>query len=378
MLFNLWNRPILEKRRILMEQLEERIVLDGSVDAVMTGIDALDAASRACPCSSSDSHWNSALEGPAGFRQIAPDNGAETFHGIYLTNDETFRGVFPRLFGSGIGPDFGSPLDGDDHSREVLIVSKLPEDHTVYMLFNAANFGPNKLYSASDFPDWTKEIQKNPDGLLFSHNLPANGAGNLKLSFARTSGQVDDPAVGPVIGVNFSLDIQPSAAGCGADQAELALHAHWSYNDSWHDTYDISLVNGFNFPIKIDTPYPDKTDPYTPDHPISLLHTIQATTKLGNSKNPGVFGLGNDQCCASCKPPSDCCGDSADFAAEAHPTLNGVPTACSGGKDYAPCPQVKPPIPVGTQCVPRPYCQFDGLHSEALSGQKTFTVTFGV
>ncbi len=252
----------------------------------------------------------------------------------------------------------------------------------MYMLFNAPNFGPNKLYSAADFPDWTQELTKNPAGFLFSHNLPAQGQpGNpLVVHFDRLVGPFDDPNLGPVIGFNLSLDEQPSGAGCGAGQAELALHAHWSYNNSWHDTYDISLVNGFNYPIRMDTPYPDKTDAYTPEKPPPLvsLHTIQATTKLGNSTNPGVFGLGNDQCCASCKPPVDCCGDSGDFAAEAHPTLNNVPPVCSAGKDYAPCPQIQPPLTVGTQSVPRPFCQFDGLHSSANTGENTFTVTFGV
>jgi hypothetical protein len=335
-----WNRPIVDSRRMLFEALEERIVLDATI----------------------------------GLAPGMVEGGGPEFWGLLHTgpgedNVSHNGGSHPPLFG-----------DEADHGRDVVVASKLPTDHTVYMLLNPANFGPKKLYSAADFPDWKQELTKNKDGFLFSHNLPAQGQpGNpLVLHFDRLVGPIDDPKVGPVIGFNLSLDEQPSAAGCGAGQAELALHAHWSFDDSWHDTYDISLVNGFNYPIKIDTPYPYKTDDFTPDHPIVSLSTIQATSKLGNSTNPGVFGLGNDQCCASCKPPVDCCGDSSNFAAEAHPTLNKVAPVCSGGKDYAPCPQIQPPLKVGAQCVPRPFCQLDGLHSWAIAGERNFTVTFGV
>jgi len=373
-----WNSPVVDGPRMLFEELEERIVLDASVDSAFIGLES--PVSSPHVCVNCLPQWSASP--PAEVTTTSQPRGSDAGENYFFGRVHTDRdGFFGSLYTDDeLRDKLGAILGtADAHAREVDIVSKLPENHTVYMLFNADNFGPNKLYSESDFPDWTKELAKNPDGLLFSHNLPAHGQpGNpLVLHFDRTVGPVKDPNVGPVIGVNFSLDVQPSASWCGAGQAELALHAHWSSDGSWHDTYDISLVNGFNFPIRMDTPYPDKTDPYTPDHPIYSLHTIQATTKLGNSNNPGVFGLGNDQCCASCKPPPDCCGDSSNFAGEAHPTLNNGPHNCSGGKDYAPCPQINPAPPQGAQCVPRPFCQFDGLHSEAITGETTFTVTFG-
>jgi hypothetical protein len=360
---------------MLFEELEERIVLDASVDNTVSGSDSFAHTQHDCVSCLHSSGASPLAEVTTPLQQRVTDVGENSLFGRLYTDRESFFGCLHT--DAELRDKIGAILGEDDHAREVDIVSKLPGDHTVYMLFNADNFGPNKLYSASDFPDWTQELTKNPEGLLFSHNLPGNGT-PLVVHFDRTVGPVKDPNAGPVIGVNFSLDEQPSAAGCGAGQAELALHAHWPFNDSWHDTYDISLVNGFNYPIRIDTPYPDKTDDYTPDHPIRSLHTIQATAKLGNSTNPGVFGLGNDQCCASCKPPPDCCGDSATFASEAHPTLNNGPHTCSGGKDYAPCSQINPAPPRGAQCVPRPFCQFDGLHAEAITGEKTFTITFGV
>ncbi|MBI5570282.1 MAG: hypothetical protein HY914_10090 [Desulfomonile tiedjei] len=320
-----WNRPVMHSRRMVFEQLEERIVLDASIGLSPNGV---------------------------------VDGGGEGFWGL-------LHSVPGDAKGSGFG---GSEVD---HTREVDIKSNLLEDHTVYMLFNGQNFGPGKLYSASDFPGWTQD-SGNP--FLFSHNLPKKGTGTLVLNFDHLDGPVDDQNVGPVIGFNLSLDKMPSTY-CDVGQAELALHAHWACcGQPWKDTYDISLVNGFNYPIRIDTPYPEKTDPYTPDHPVISLPMIQAATAFGNSKTPGVFGYGNDQCCASCAPPVSCCTDSDKIPSEAHPSIaNGTNCSTSPSDPHKPCPNIHPVY--GAQCVPRPFCQFSPDQSDATG--KIFTVTFG-
>ena len=253
------------------------------------------------------------------------------------------------------------------NDREVLIVNSLGTKQRVYVKFlnnskvnKCHHWGLNGQYTPSDFPGWsTSDTDCN---LIFTDVGP--GDSSPPLSFNK-------PANG-----NTTITISMgTSTGCAVTQAEITVHNY--FENQWHDGYDISLVNGFNYKVTIDAPYPEVKDPYTPGNPIRCLPAIEAKSRLGNSTNVGVFGLGNDQCCASCAPPSACCTQWGDkIAGEAHPTYKNVAPNCPTTDPYAPCASTTPkPVNQGTQpCDPRPRCQMDGWHSQATG--KKFTVTF--
>lgn len=252
-----------------------------------------------------------------------------------------------------------------DNGRVVQVVNNLDTKQTVFVKFLKNNakpcqqWGANGQYTPADFPGWTAS---QTDCNLLSADLDPKQS--LPLPFSK-------PANGDT---TFTVTMA-TTTGCKLTQAEITVHNF--FGNEWHDGYDISLVNGFNYKVKINAPYTDVRDPYTPGNPFRCLSTIQATSQLGNSNNPGVFGLGNDQCCASCQPPADCCAEWGDkIAAEAHPTYNNAPANCPVADPYAPCANANPkPVHGGAQrCDARPRCQMDGWHSQATG--KVFTVTF--
>jgi hypothetical protein len=256
--------------------------------------------------------------------------------------------------------------DSTDHTRQINVVNNSNKKQRVYVKFlnNTTNpqcqtWGKGGQYRPNDFPGWTASSS---DCYLLYADLDPKAS--LPLPFKK-------PDNGDTI-VTISMD---KISGCNVTQAEITVHNYFA--NEWHDGYDISLVNGFNYKVKIDTPYVDTKDPYTEGQPYRCLKTIQAASMLGNSKNAGVFGLGNDQCCASCKPPAECCSEWGDkIAAEAHPTFKGATPTCLLNAPYAPCPQASPqPQRTGNQpCDARPRCQMDGWHSQA--NGNLFTVTF--
>ena len=345
-----WNRPIVRERRMLFEQLEERIVLDASVDSGLSGADSLVNSQQACSSCMPQSSVSPAIEASMLSQQVVTDFGGNAFYGRFQAEPGDSNGILHAT--------------GPDDARVVKIVSNLPESHTVYLKFydwthECHKWGKGGQYTPADFPGWTQTADCN----LLSHELKSNDP--LVLNF-------DKPDGGDTT-ITLSLD---TTTGCNVTQAEITVHNEFS--GQWHDGYDISLVNGFNYPVKIDAPYTATTDPYTPGNPIRCLPTIEAKTQLGNSQNPGVFGLGNDQCCASCRPPSECCSEWGDkIAGEAHPTYNNVTPNCPGQDPWAPCDNANPkPVHSGdARCDARPRCQMDGWHSQATG--KTFTVTFG-
>lgn len=255
-----------------------------------------------------------------------------------------------------------------DHGRIVRIVNNTDTRQTVYVKFLANSgkcrqWGENGKYTPADFPGWT--ASQTDCNLLYAELAPKQ---SLPLPFNKPDNR----------NTTFTASMA-TTTGCNVTQAEITVHNYFA--NEWHDAYDISLVNGFNYKVRVDAPYQDVRDPYTPGNPFRCLKTVQATSRLGNSKNPGVFGLGNDECCASCKPPRACCAEWGDkIAGEAHPTYNNVRPNCPVGPPppppYEPCPNADPrPAHEGTrQCDPRPFCQMDGWHSQATG--KVFTVTF--
>jgi hypothetical protein len=357
-----WIRPVLAGRRVILEELEQRIVLDASIGPVPECPDTLINAPEVCPCSI-----------PAPVEGLPLDIGVLLQQAVVTEQNEgSFFGrqdlVSDADSFQGRHTDDSPFLEGTaDHGRQVNIASPLPGTHAVYMKFfdytgECQKWGKGGQYTPDDFPGWTSYPS---DCNLLSHELASSDT--LTVNFNK-------PSEGGVT-VTLTLD---ATTGCNLSQAELTLHDYYDFNQTWHDGYDISLVNGFNFPVTIAAPYNATTDPFTPGNPIRCLPTIQATSQLGNSQNPGVFGLGNDQCCASCKPPSECCAEWGDkIAGEAHPTYSNVKPNCPTSDPYAPCDNANPkPAHSGTsRCDARPRCQMDGWHTEATGS--AFTVTFG-
>jgi hypothetical protein len=342
-----WNQPIVDGRKMLLEQLEERIVLDASFDTALTGTDSLINGSDTCPSCTARISGSLPMGSSVAFQEVLIDEMGNSVTGRLDGYHEPV--VHGTLHGSGPG-----------HGRIVDITSNLPETKTVYMLFidhgNGCKYGANGQYTAADFPGWTVD---SGNCFLLSNTLPAKGGSPLNLVFDKTEGNANQENT--LVDFAISVDTPPHT-GCYVTTAEFTLSDYWvNFNKTWHDTYDISLVNGFNFPITLGTPYGD---------------SVQALTETGNSNNRGVFGLGNDQCVASCVPPPSCCAEwGGQIAAEAHPCSNGAAPVCLASPVPVPCPENI--LPTGTQCSPNPVCQINQDQSWAVGYNNTFTVTVG-
>ena len=129
-------------------------------------------------------------------------------------------------------------------------------------------------------------------------------AGALNCSFTLT-GEKKLELNGAYMNATFSAVLP---VGCGATKAELNVN-----NPNWYDTYDVSLVDGFNRPIEIRYTAPGAAAP-------EVFAAMEAT---GNENAIGVFPLACDICSASQNPP---CGQSP-----------GGP-GCHGGTQYDPTP----------------------------------------
>lgn len=94
---------------------------------------------------------------------------------------------------------------------------------------------------------------------------------------------------------SFALAVnQDPWQGCANSFAELTLHDYWSFNNTYQDTYDVSLVNGFSFPAAIAP---------------SAGETASATSADNNQTNIGVYPLS----CTTCTGLGDtpCAGDAS-------------------------------------------------------------------
>ncbi len=103
----------------------------------------------------------------------------------------------------------------------------------------------------------------------------------------------------------------PQGAECPVTQVEFALYGNFG-NSTILDTYDITLVNGFNLPVEIEASGGDNAGP--------------VTSATGNQSNPGVFPAGCDLCTAVDMPPANC-----GF-------IPGDNTQCHGGTQFDPDP----------------------------------------
>ncbi len=128
------NRPIVDSSRLLFEELEERVVLDASVDNALIGFDHLVSSPHACFNCLHQSSVSPQAEVTAPFPPEVSEAGRDGSVGRLYTDvdgffgslytDEEFRDKIDTVLG-----------DAADHSRDVAIASKLPEKpHGVYAL----------------------------------------------------------------------------------------------------------------------------------------------------------------------------------------------------------------------------------------------------
>jgi hypothetical protein len=201
------------------------------------------------------------------------------------------------------------------HTRTVTIRNNTGQQQTVYAKFSPSGYNLNDL---------AKKNGWNVYGSVLSALV--NDGQSLQLLF-------DKPNTGLV---NFVMSLgSTTAPTCQLTQAELTLQNNWGTvdNPNFHEGADISLVNGFNYPVTIVGPYSQSQDlkpkakPTDPD--TFYGSTIQVTAATGNSQNYGVFGLGNDQCCASCVMPGGCCSQwtVGTIKNESHPAKT-TPVQC--------------------------------------------------
>ncbi len=324
---NFWNKRPLRTRRLVLEQLEERIVLDASIDASLCATDTmphlqagdvLDALHDARPAAGLTSQVYIENSDAGFFGRHAPDEWV-------VDDNSTF-----------VGRGVQNP---PDHSRTVEVVSELAAPATLYVSFNThpghdCAFGENGQYSLADFPGFEIANVVPVNCMLISRTI--NPGDPVLLNFNHTNGLVD---------FNIAVDAVPQK-GCSVTQAEFALHAHWAFNDSWHDDYDLSLVNGFNKALTLDAPYGEH---------------LQVTSALGNNANLGVYPLGNDLCTKSCSPPAGCVTDWE--AAYGSGVVSAESKSC-GGTDPS-CPDF---------CsTPTPVCHLS--HDQSTASGKVFTLT---
>lgn len=178
-------------------------------------------------------------------------------------------------------------------SQTITIYNQTGHAITLWMVFQPGSGG----YSLpGSFPGWSMDPGGNP--YLITTSLAA--AGNLVVNF---------PCTTQYMPINITADAYPQT-GCSVTQFELNLCA--GGGPTYTDTYDISLVNGFNYPGEI------KPDSGTP---------IMVCCPQPNKTNPGVFPWGCDICTAQ---------------------------SPSGG---SPCPTTYNDCKAGTQYNPDPPCQ---------------------
>jgi hypothetical protein len=170
----------------------------------------------------------------------------------------------------------GSSCNPKCPPQTVTVVNKTGKTITLYMNFQAPYGG----YTLPDsFPGWTGvPVQGYPLSLL-TRSMGANDP-PLVINFNCTQSQTT---------INISADKVPQN-GCCVTQFELNLCADYGAYGGLQDTYDISLVNGFNYSGALK---PDSGQ------------TITACCQTGNKTNIGVFPYACTQC-TSVAPDATC------------------------------------------------------------------------
>ncbi|HMK36728.1 MAG TPA: inverse autotransporter beta domain-containing protein [Desulfomonilaceae bacterium] len=166
--------------------------------------------------------------------------------------------------------------------KTVTIVNKRSNPLTLYMGFKVGGWG---TYTAKDFPDFS--VYSGNPNILFRTVNPNE---QVVVNFNHPNEEV-----------SFALSADVVTwSNCAQTLAELTLFGYMN-----QDITDISLVNGFNYPMELASTLPS-------------VQSIRVDHATGNQNTAGVFGLGCNSCthiippiaCTfsppECHPKDDC------------------------------------------------------------------------
>jgi hypothetical protein len=180
-------------------------------------------------------------------------------------------------------------------TQTITVINQRTADVTLYMGFLVGETGGYNL--ATDFPGWN--TTSNP--LIITTTVAANNAAPyLVVTFPSK--------VRKKVSFVITADKIPWTS-CSVTQGEWTLADNWCQWGGLQDTYDISLVNGFNLPMKIT--------------PVSGQEVI-VTTLAPNNTNTGVYPFACTQCVsmasnAHCKGQPGAGSDCKSGPDESHP-----------------------------------------------------------
>ena len=152
-------------------------------------------------------------------------------------------------------------------TQTITIINQRNADVTLYMGFLVGATGDYNL--ATDFPGWT--TTSNP--LILTTTVAANNPSPYLVITFKSK-------VRKKVSFVISANVVPWT-NCAVTQGEWTLADNWCQWGGLQDTYDISLVNGFNVPMEIT--------------PISGQE-ITVTALTHNNKNTGVYPFACTQC----------------------------------------------------------------------------------
>lgn len=182
--------------------------------------------------------------------------------------------------------------------QTVTVVNGRNADVILYLVFNANATGGYDL--RNDFPGWNST--SNP--YMLTTTMKAADP-PLVISFSNRNQMKTSFAI--------SADALPQTS-CNVTLAEFTICDDWGQWGGLQDTYDISLVNGFNYGMEA-----------VP----STGTAIKVTGATGNSNTPGVYGLGCDECNKITDPPCPAIADPKEI----HP-LNNCHISQSTGANW--------------------------------------------
>jgi hypothetical protein len=159
-------------------------------------------------------------------------------------------------------------------ANSLTVNNKTGSNITMYLGFLA-----NSCYQPSDFSSFCT-VGSNQ----YICTFPLDNGASQVLNFTKNTCEA-----------SFALAVnQDPWQGCSNSFAEFTLHDYWSFNETYQDTYDVSLVNGFSYPISINP---------------SAGPSATASTANGNQRNIGVYPLS----CTTCTGLGDtpCAGNAS-------------------------------------------------------------------
>jgi hypothetical protein len=176
--------------------------------------------------------------------------------------------------GNGDGDGSPPPLDGDGLTT-ITIMNSGSDSVCV-----AISFGADSCFTASDLGSLCTNTTECPvlDTGMCNFELAGNSSQDITTSDNQTNCTGSEEAL-------LTIGLNPTDP-CSVTQVEFTLYANAQ------DSYDISLVNGFNLPVEIEAdlgpPTPGECGPGNNAGPV--------TSATGNQMACGVFPLG----CANC------------------------------------------------------------------------------